>query len=327
MMLLLSRSQIESFLTMPDVISSVEEGFKEYALGRVLMPVRSILACDRYNGQMLTMPAYISGNVNAMGQKVVSVYPNNPAAGLPTIQATIQLLDPKTGSALAIMDGTFLTAMRTGAVSAVATKYLARKDSKIATIIGAGVQAATQLSGLCNVRTIERANVYDIDHKRAIEFSKRMSKILDTKVEAAEKIETTVRDSDIISCATTSKTPVLKGEWLAEGTHINGVGSFVASTREVDTSAVLRSKVVVDSREAAMEEAGDLIIPIKEKAITPSHIWAELGEVIIGKKPGRESETEITFFKSVGLSLQDISTANLVYKRAIEHGIGTKIDL
>jgi len=154
-----------------------------------------------------------------------------------------------------------------------------------------------------------------------------MSKILDTKVEAAEKIETAARDSDIISCATTSKTPVLKGEWLVEGTHINGVGSFVASTRELDTSAVLRSKVVVDSREAAMEEAGDLIIPIKEKAITPSHIWAELGEVIIGKKPGRESETEITFFKSVGLSLQDISTANLVYKKAIEHGIGTKIDL
>src|SRR5208282_2615255 len=175
MMLLLSRSQIESFLTMPDVISSVEEGFKEYALGRVLMPVRSILACDRYNGQMLTMPAYISGNVNAMGQKVVSVYPNNPAAGLPTIQATIQLLDPKTGRPLAIMDGTFLTAMRTGAVSAVATKHLARENSKIVIIIGAGAQAATQLSGLCNVRTIERANVYDIDHKRAIEFSKRMS--------------------------------------------------------------------------------------------------------------------------------------------------------
>lgn len=327
MLLLLTRKQIESILTMAEVISAIEEGFKEHALGTVRMPVRTILSCERYKGQMLTMPAYVGGNIDALGQKTVSVYPNNPTMNLPTIQAVVQLLDPKTGSPLAIMDGTYMTAMRTGAVSAVATKYLARQNSKIATIFGAGVQSATQLSGICQVRKIQHAYVYDIDKKRATEFAIRMSDTLKTEVEPTENVEEAVQNSDIISCATTSKTPVLKGEWLKEGTHINGVGSFVASTRELDTSAVTKSKVVVDSREAAMEEAGDLIIPIKEKTITPDHIWAELGDIIIGEKPGRETDKEITFFKSVGLSLQDISTASLVYKKAMQSGIGTKIDL
>jgi ornithine cyclodeaminase/alanine dehydrogenase len=195
-------------------------------------------------------------------------------------------------------------------------------------VFGAGVQAETQLIAIANVRKLESAKVFDIDRKRAKEFSERLSSSLGIRVEVTDDPEAAVRDSMIIACATTSKTPIFNGQWLREGAHINGIGShFGPGTKEIDGTAVKRARVIVDSKEACLKEAGDLIDPIKDGLISEDHIVAELGEVIIGKKKGRLAEDEITFFKSVGLALQDISTANLVYQTALKRGIGTQLEL
>lgn len=328
MVLLLSQEDVRSLLKMEETIQAVEEGFRQYALRNVSMPVRQSIALDRYNGVMLTMPAYVGGKIDALGQKVVTVYPDNPKAHhLPTIVATIQLLDPKTGDCLAIMDGTLITAMRTAAASAVATKYLARKDARRVAIFGAGVQARTQLVALSQVRDIVLTKVFDPlpDHKAS--FCREMSKTLKIDVKPADSPEEATRNSDIIVCASTSKTPVFNAKWLAPGTHINAIGSHTPTAREVDTTTVLSSKLVVDSCEAVLKEAGDIVIPIKEGVITPSHIWAELGEIIVKKKTGRATDEEMTLFKSVGLAVQDISTADVVYRHAIQRNVGIRVDM
>ena len=326
--LLLSRENIGSLLKMEEVIQAVEEGFRQYGLGNVLMPVRQSIVLERYNGMMLTMPAYVNGEIDALGQKVVTSYPDNPRAhDLPTILATIQLLDPKTGTCLAMMDGTSITAMRTGAASAVATKYLARKDASRVAVLGAGVQAQTQLMALSKVRDIVLAKVFDPLTDRKGSFCRKMSRMLGFDVKPAESPEEASRNSDIIVCASTSKTPLLDSKWLAPGTHINAIGSHTPNAREVDSATVLSSKLVVDSREAVLKEAGDIIIPIKEGIVTASHIWAELGEIVIGRKAGRTADQEMTLFKSVGLAVQDISTADLAYRHAIRRNIGTPVDI
>jgi len=317
---------VASLLTMKDAIEAVEEGFREFALGNVKMPVRSSVSTR--GGVMFTMPAYVGGKANALGQKIVTVYPDNPAEhNLPTTLATVELLNPQTGECLTIMDGGFLTAIRTGAVSGVATKYLARTSSTRVAIFGAGAQAQTQLEAAAEVRKIEAAKVFDTVPGRAREYCERMSSKLKVELEEGRTPRDTVRGADIIICASTSSVPVFSGEWLEPGMHINGIGSFRPDIRELDTVSVQRSKVVVDSADAALSEAGDLIMPIAEKAISAGHIWAELGEIILGKKAGRTSEQEITLFKSVGLALQDVSTALMVYKRAIEQGRGINVTL
>ena len=325
-MLLLSREDVQSVLTMKDAIEAVEEAFEQYALGNVKMPVRSSISVEQNRGIMFTMPAYIGGEMNALGQKVVTVYPDNPAKhNLPTILATVQLLDPKTGECLAVMDGAFLTAMRTGAASGVATKYLAGSNSATVAVFGAGVQAETQLEAVAEVRRIESAKVFDTATQRASQYCESMSKKLKINVRQSADPRETLHGSDIVICASTSRVPVFNGEWLELGMHINGIGSHSPDTRELDTTSVRRSKVVVDSREAVLKEAGDLIIPIAEKAISSEHIWSELGEVVLGKKKGRTSDQEITLFKSVGLALQDVSTALVVYRKALEQNRGTYV--
>ena len=325
---MLSREDVQSVLTMKDALGAVEEAFRQFALGTVRMPVRSSISIEQNNGIMLTMPAYIGGDMNALGQKVVTVYPENPTKNnLPTTLATVQLLDPKTGECLAVMDGTFLTAMRTGAASGVATKYLARANSQTVAMFGAGVQAETQLEAIAEVRRIKAAKVFDTVTQRASQYCERMSKKLRIDVKQGKSARDTLRGSDIVICASTSRVPVFDGEWLEPGMHINGIGSHTPDTRELDTTSVRRSRVIVDSREAALKEAGDLIIPFAEKAITPSQIWGELGEVIVGRREARTSDQEITLFKSVGLALQDVSTALAVYRKAIQERKGTKVTI
>ena len=302
-MLLLSREDVQSVLTMKDAIRAVEEAFRQFALGNVRMPVRSSVTIQQHKGLMLTMPAYVGG-VEALGQKIVTVYPENLSKhDLPTILATVQLLDPETGECLAVLEGTYLTAMRTGAASAIATKYLARRDSSHIAVFGAGVQAETQLEAISEVRRIELAKVYDPVGQRVTEYCQRMSKRIGIEVKCAQNAQEALRDSDIVICASTSRTPVFNGEWLEPGMHINGIGSHTSDTRELDTVTIQRSKVVVDSRESALAEAGDLLLPIAENAISSEHIWAELGDIIIGKREGRTSDQEITLFKSVGIAI------------------------
>jgi ornithine cyclodeaminase/alanine dehydrogenase len=311
---------------MKDAIGAVEEAFKQFALGNVIMPAKSPI--EQNKNVMWSMAAYVGGGMNALGQKVVTVYPENPTKhNLPTTLATVELLDPLTGECLAVMDGTFLTAMRTGAVGGVATKYLARTNSATVAVFGSGVQAETQLEAVTEVRRIDAAKVFDNVTGRASDYCQRMSKKLKIDLKEGADPRDTLRGSDIVICASTSPIPVFSGEWLELGMHINGIGSARPDIRELDTVSVRRSKVVVDSRDAALREAGDLIIPIAEKAISSEHIWGELGQVILGEKKGRTSDEEITLFKSVGLALQDVSTARVVYKKALEQNKGTNVRL
>jgi alanine dehydrogenase len=323
--LFLSRKDIESVLRMEDAIEAVESAFRSHGLGTVTLPLRTSIRVEKNNGSVLFMPAYI-GAMEALGIKVVSIYPENPSKyNLPTILGVVLLTDVKTGDTLAIMDGAYLTSIRTGAASGVATKYLARKDAKKVGIIGTGVQGRTQLIAISKVRKVENVKAFDIIRDRCEAFCSELSKELGVHVTPVDSSEKAVRGSDIIATASTSKTPVLMGNWLEEGAHVNAIGSHSPTARELDVTAIKRARVIVDSREAALKEAGDLIIPISEGLITSDHIYAELGEIINGKRPGRENQKTITIFKSQGLAIQDISTASKVYEVALKRGIGTKL--
>ncbi|HNS52971.1 MAG TPA: ornithine cyclodeaminase family protein [Anaerolineae bacterium] len=325
-MLLLSRSDVEAALTIGDAIGAVEEAFGQYQEGNTLLPLRTTLPVPEHRGAVLLMPAFIKGS-GALGAKVVSAYGENPAKyGLPTIMATIVLNDPRTGEVLAIMDGAFLTAMRTGAASGVATKYLARTGATTVGILGAGVQARTQLSAICAVRPIAEARVYDVNEDAVSKFCSEMATKMGIAVIAVSSSQQAVTGCDVIATATTSKTPILDGAWLTPGTHINGVGSHSPGLRELDSLTIQRSKVVVDQREACLAEAGDLILPIKAGEWAADQIYGELGQVVTGEL-GRESQDDITLFKSVGLAIQDIATAQRVYQQAVAQGIGQTVRL
>jgi alanine dehydrogenase len=327
MVLFLSRKDVEATLTMEDSIEAVEKAFREYGLGTVNMPLRSVIRLEKSNGSTLFMPAHIEA-MGAIGIKVVSVYPDNLSKyNLPTILGVVLLTDARNGDILAIMDGAFLTAMRTGAAGGVATKYLARKDAKEVGIIGTGVQGRTQIIAATKVRSIEKVRAFDVARDRREVFCKQVSKEVGVQIVPVDSAEKAVRECDIVITASTSKMPVLNGDWLDAGTHVNAIGSHTPDARELDATAIKRAKVVVDSREAALKEAGDLMIPISEGFITRDHIYAELGEVLTGRKVVRTSEKDITIFKSQGLAIQDISTASKVYELAIKKGVGKQLTL
>jgi len=260
---------------------------------------------------------------------VVSVFPDNPHRGLPTISAVVVLLSAETGQPLAIMEASYLTALRTGAASGVATRYLARHDSYVLGVFGAGGQAATQVQAVAAVRPVERVVVYDCVRDRTERFiQETAARLPGITFEAASDPCDAVREADIIVTATTSRTPVFSGELVRPGTHINAIGSFTPEMQEMGEDTLLRvTKIVVDSWEAASEEAGDLIVPLRRGTLTKDDVYGELGEIVLGNKPGREREDEITYFKSVGLAIQDVAVAALVYRRAREKGVGTALTL
>jgi ornithine cyclodeaminase/alanine dehydrogenase len=323
MTLLLSREDVRKVLTMEDTVRIVEEAFRQFALENVIMPQRTAIRIADYHGLHLGMPAYIGGDVDALGLKVVTVYPDNPSQhNLATTLGTLLLNDPHTGAPLAVMDAGYLTAMRTGAVSGVATKYLAREDAKTAGVFGAGVQAQTQLWAVCTVREIESAKVYDISADASRAFADEMGGRLGIDIAPVDDPRHSVEDMDVIVVASSATEPVFDGNWLSSGQHINGVGSHSPGARELDTTTIVRSKIVPDSTDACLVEAGDLMIPIDEGAISRDDLHADLGEIVAGLKPGRESDDEITLFKSVGLAIQDVSTASFVYAKALELKVG-----
>jgi len=325
MVLILTKSDLEKVLTMKEVIEVVETAFSELTRGTATLPLRTGITLSEEAGWMGVMPGYLE-KMGSLSTKIVTVFEKNLEKKLPTIMATVILNSTETGAPLAIMEGTFITAMRTGAVSGVATKYLAREDSKTVGVFGAGVQARTQLMAVCAMRNIERAFVYDKSEGRANVFAAEMSEDLNIPIET-RKLEDVVKESDIIITATTAKTPIFDGTLVNPGTHLNLVGSFKPDVREVDEVVIKRSKIVVDQKSAALEEAGDIIIPLKAGIITEEDIYAELGELVTGIKPGRTSHSEITLFKSVGLGIQDCATAWLAYAKAKEKGILKEVDL
>ncbi len=313
-MLFLSDADIAKNITMHETIETVEQAFKEYAKGNVVLPTRSTIMVPKHNGSISFMPSYLT-ELNAQATKIISIYPDNKAKGLPTTAAWIVVNDPETGMVKAFMDATYLTAMRTGAITGVAAKYLAPKDAKTVAVFGAGVQGKTQTWAACTVRDIEKVYVYDLYPEARKKFAEDMSKQLGIEVIPAESGEEACRDADIVLTATTSPRPVLRREWLKEKVHVSAIGAFYPDWRELDTATVAESKLVIDDREGIEHEAGDILIPILEGAITWNHVYAELKELVSGKKVGRTSEDTVTVFKSVGIAIQDSSVANLVLRK------------
>lgn len=316
-MILLSDRDVERILSMEECIGVVEEAFRNLGLGNAVMPLRTIIPIEEFNGVVLIMPSYIKG-LNALATKIVTFYPDNARFKLPVVNAYVIVNNPKTGVVEAVIEANHLTAMRTGAVSGVATKYLARDDAKILAIIGCGVQARTQLWAVATVRGIEKVNVYDVDEGRKEEFAREMRRRLQIEVIPTGSAEEAVREADIVVTATTSSSPVISYEWIKPGTHINAIGAFRPDMREIDSKTILNAKVVVDLKEAALKEAGDIIIPIQEGLISINHIYAELSDLVLKKKPGRTSNSEITVFKSVGLAIQDSSVASHILNKIMK---------
>ncbi|HIC88107.1 MAG TPA: hypothetical protein EYP04_01700 [Anaerolineae bacterium] len=323
----LSAEDIHQAITMAQAIAAVQEAFGQLSAGQAVVPLRTPIETNQ--GVTLVMPGYLRQS-EEMAVKIVSVFAGNAARGLPTIMALAVVIDAETGQPLAVMDGAYLTALRTGAASGVATDLLARPDARTVAIFGAGVQGRTQLEAVCQVRDIEWVWVYDVVPEAAQQYATEMRQRggrIPVEVCVANSPGEAVREADVVCTATTSSTPVFDGQDVTPGTHINGIGAYTPQMQEVPASVVQQAKLVVDSRSGCLAEAGDILIPLRQGLIDESHIHAELGEIINGEKLGRERDNEITFFKSVGNAVQDVAVAACILHRAEEIGLGTLVDL
>jgi alanine dehydrogenase len=326
MLRILSREDVRQALPLSVAAEAMKGAFAQLSTGQADVPLRVPLDVPRHNGVTLLMPAYLSAD-DQMAIKIVSVFHDNPAQGLPLIYALVVVVDATTGRPVAVMDGTYLTALRTGATSGAATDLLARQDARTAAIFGAGAQGRTQLEGVCAVRPIQEAWVYDAVPERAAAYATEVSQRLSLPVRVAEKPAEAVRRADVICTATTSSSPVFEDVDVRPGTHINAVGAYTPEMQEIPAETVLRARVVIDHYEASLAEAGDLLIPIKQGLMTKDHIYAELGEIAAGLKPGRASSEEITLFKSVGVAVQDVAAAGAVLEAARRLNLGTEVAL
>jgi alanine dehydrogenase len=320
----LAQEEVKSVMDMRSDMKVVERAFRQHGLGRVQMPPKSYLYYTAFNGDLRTMPAYLEEE-NITGVKIVNVHPGNPARGLPTVMALIILISPETGAPIAIMDGTYLTDIRTGAAGGIAAKYLARKDSKVIGMIGAGNQAKTQLEALCEVFKPELVKVTSRKKESCEQFIREAADITPCEVRYEEKIEN-VCDCDILVTTTPTRKPIVKAQWIKEGTHINAIGADAVGKEELDPELIIRSKIVVDDIVQALH-SGEVNVPLSKHYISENDIHAQLGEVIVGLKPGRTSEDEITIFDSTGLAIQDVASAHLVYQRAVIKGLGRKVPM
>ena len=325
MVLVLTSDDVESILTINDTISLLEKSFIELSRKQVNMTDRDVFVLEDKNGWFGIMTAHMK-NMAALGTKLVTVFPKNIEINKPTTQAVISLIDVNTGELIGIIDGSLITGMRTGATTGIATKYLSKKNSSKLSILGSGFQSKFQLMAICSVRHIKEIfiNSPSIDSKS--NYIHELEDLLDIPI-VIEKNITKLINTDILVTSTTSPIPLFDGNLLDNGIHINCIGAHTKETREVDLRTIEKSKVVVDERSAALREAGELIIPIQNGEITDNIIYAELAEIVSGQKPGRLTDDEITLFKSMGLSLEDISTAKFVFDKAIEKGLGRNITL
>ncbi len=327
-MLVLSKEEVRQALPMREAIDAVKEAYRALSAGRAEVPLRLSLPVAPHDGVSLFMPAFVGGDEEALAVKVVSVFPHNPERGMPTIYAAVLVLEPDTGRPVALLEGGTLTALRTGAASGAATDVLARRDSRVLAVFGAGTQGRTQAEAVCTVRPIERVWVYDISRERAEAFAAEMAGFgpIPQDVRVAETPREAVREADVICTATISAKPVFDDADLKPGVHINGIGAYTPQMAEVPPETVARALVVVDSREAALAEAGDLIQPIEAGIITPEHIHAELGEILLGRKEGRTAADQITFFKSVGVAVQDAMASLAAVRNAKAQNLGRTIE-
>jgi len=316
----LNGEEMEKLLDIGEVIDAVEQAFREHGLGRVQMPPKQYLYFEE--GDLRSMPAYIP-SLGMAGVKMVNVHPGNPSRGLPTVMATYVLISPVTGEPLAVMNATQLTDARTGAAGAIAAKYLARRDSRSLGLVGAGRQARTQLLATAQLFDLENVLVASRSRSSAERFAAEMSRKLGIDVVACEVREAC--GADIVATTTPAREPVVRDEWIGEGTHINAIGADAPGKQELDPKILRRAKVVIDAWEQA-KHSGEINVPLRNRQLFREDIYAELGEIVAGKKPGRESDEEITVFDSTGLAIQDLAAAALAYRLAQERKVGQYLE-
>ena len=325
-MLLLTERDVRDLLSMDDVIESMHDALAAFSSGRVQQPLRTVLEVGAQHAFFGVMPAYLP-DPGALGTKLVTVFGGNAVLGLPTHLATIVLLDATTGELLSIMDGRYITEARTAAVSAVSARLLAREDAGVLAILGSGVQARSHLRALARVRSLRDVRVWSPSTERRQAFVACMQGETAAPLRGATSAREAVRGADLVVLATASREPVVDNGWIEDGAHLMAVGACRPDQREMDATLVARSRLFVDSRTGALAEAGDIVLAIREGAMTAGHIAGELGEVAAGSAPGRSSANDVTLFKSLGMAVEDVAAAHLAYRRATERGLGRGIPL
>jgi ornithine cyclodeaminase/alanine dehydrogenase-like protein (mu-crystallin family) len=328
--LVLSAADVGRLLPMRECIDVMRQALAALAKSQAQVPLRTVMRMPDRSGFLGLMPGRIDANGGreaALGMKAVLVFPGNASRGVDTHQGAVLLFEADTGRLSALIDGASITAIRTAAVSGLATDLLSRRDARELAILGAGVQARTHLEAIAAVRPLQRVRIWSrtLDHARSVATEE--SARYDFPVDAVANPEAAVRGADIIATVTASSEPVLRHVWLKAGAHINAVGASIPTSRELDSDTVAAARLFVDRRESALNEAGDVLIPIKEGAITADHIQAELGEVVTGDRPGRQSPDDLTLFKSLGIAVEDVASASYVAHRARNTGAGQLVTM
>lgn len=331
-MIVLTKEDIKKCFNMENAIEAAKKALAIYTDNKAIVPLRNNIRVEKSNGNILYMPASTVSDVESSGIKIVSVYPDNVKENLPAVPATMILVDSNTGIVSAVLDGTYLTQLRTGAVQGAATDILANKNSEIGALIGTGGQAYQQAIAMLTVRKLKTLKVFSIDRQKAKDFvdnlQKEISGLFDTKIILANSAEECVECADIITTVTTSKTPTFKDEFVKQGAHINGVGAYTEDMLEMPVETIARAnKIFFDTTEGVMAEAGDILSALRQNLITVDENNVELGNILLGNTVGRESSEEITLFKTVGTAVLDVVTAQLIFEKAKQLGIGTEIKL
>ena len=312
---------------MQDCIELMADALTALARDEVFQPLRTIIRPPQARGLLGLMPAYRTGEEGAFGLKAICVFPGNPAQGKDAHQGAVMLFSRESGELIALMNASEITAIRTAAVSAVATRLLAREDAETLAIIGAGVQARTHLAALALVRPIKDARVVARNFEHAVELTREMQPHFQFPIAPVRTNEEAVRDADLIVTATSSLEPVIDKDWISAGAHVNAIGTHSPNSREIDSGTMGAARIFVDRRESALNESGDYLLAAKEGVVTPESILGEIGELLIGSKEGRTSPSEITLFKSLGLAIEDVACADYLFQKATSQNLGTWVNL
>jgi alanine dehydrogenase len=327
--LILTDDEVKKLLSLSEVVEAVESAFRQKGLGRVQMPAKIYLYYRKYGGDLRAMPSFLE-DLDISAVKIVNVHPKNPANnGLPTVMAVITLIDPSTGAPLAIMGGTTITDMRTGSAGGVAAKYLARKDSKVVGLVGAGAQARTQLMALLEVyKSLEEVRVWsrteETKKKFVAETQQAYRNVI--RVVPAASVRDAVEEADIVVTTTPSRKPLVMNDMVSAGMHVTCIGADAVGKEELDPAILKRAKIVVDDW-AQASHSGEINVPLSRGLIAKDDVWAEIGEIVAGLKPGRQRQDEITVFTSTGLAVQDAVTAKIAYSKAVANKIGQFIKI
>jgi ornithine cyclodeaminase len=327
-MLILNQDDVTRLLPMAGCIEVMAGTLATLARGDAILPLRTVILIPKTTDAFAVMPAFLAAQKTKMiGAKIITVYPGNHGTAFDSHQGAVLLFDPDNGSLAALLDATAITTIRTAAVSAVATRLLARQNASRLAIIGSGVQAHAHVEAMCAVRPIKSLRVWSRNTEHARTLAKTAAERFQLDAEVAPTGEEAVRDADIVCTTTSAREPVLSGAWLAPGTHVNAIGASQPTAREVDSAAVIRSRLYVDRRESALKEPGDILVPLHDGGIGPEHIVAEIGELLIGRGTARRDDVEVTLFKSLGLAVEDLAAASYVYAEALRAGAGVHVDL